>query len=149
MTDRPREIDHDEALVLLDGARGATVASAEAGEDRGLLLRFEPRLDGTPSALALQIEGSGWRLEDAARVLVSDHDPVEVMARVPTLLEGRDLTSVEVERPSLSTTFSFGGLVVKTFTLYTTDYDAWTLRLSNNHVLAASPGGRWTCTPRA
>lgn len=67
---------------------------------------------------------AGWRLENATEVIAASEDDREELARKVAVLDGRILTKIIIEQPSLSARFEFDqGLVLATFSLYSADYE--------------------------
>jgi hypothetical protein len=84
---------------------------------------------------------SAWRIETPQAVLASSEDPRETLAGAVRVLDGKVLAGVRVEPPSLSATFSFvDGTVLRTFSIFSADYEHWMVYLPDGQVVTAGPG---------
>jgi hypothetical protein len=82
-----------------------------------------------------------WRIETADEVLACSEDPRDFLATAVPRLDGHPLTGVTVEQPSLSAAFSFGDeLVLRTFSIYSDEYEHWMFYLPGGDVFTAGPG---------
>lgn len=84
---------------------------------------------------------SAWRIETGTSVVASSEDPRETLENAVRVLDGRVLTGVQIEQPSLSTVFTFDdGTVLRTFTIFTAGYEHWMVYLPGGEVITAGPG---------
>lgn len=88
---------------------------------------------------------SAWRIETAQEIIASSEDPREALEAAVRHLDGRSLSEIRIERPSLSTVFSFsGGTVLRTFSIFSKDYEHWMFYLPDGSVFTAGPGSTWS-----
>jgi hypothetical protein len=132
----------DELLASLSGAYGLKAWRAELGYGSFVTIEFGERQPGTDyGSYHLWIYMASWRLEDANRMLAASEDHRDELAEKVPILDGRALTSIAVEYPSLSTRFEFeGGLSLVTFSVYSTDTEHWKLFRPDGMVVTAEAG---------
>ncbi|MFI7542212.1 hypothetical protein [Actinoplanes sp. NPDC049599] len=88
---------------------------------------------------------SAWRIETTQQIIASSEDAREKLEPAVKVLDGHTLHNAEVQWPSLSATFHFdGGLVLRTFSIFSAEYDHWLFYLPDEHVLTAGPGSTVT-----
>ncbi len=88
---------------------------------------------------------SAWRIENATTVFVASEDPREQLEKAVPCLDGKVVSRISVERPSLSTTCEFAdGTVLRTFSVFSAEYEHWMLNLPDGTVLTAGPGTVWS-----
>lgn len=132
----------DEVIASLSGAYGLTAWGSELGYGSFVTVSFgerQPRSDH--GSYFLWIYMAPWRLEDAKAVLAGseDEDRAEVAKKV-AMLDGRALTGIVVEYPSLSARFDFeGGLVLTAFSESRTD-EHWMFFRPDGMVITSGPG---------
>jgi hypothetical protein len=133
----------------LDAAVGRTAWGATLGTGSFLTVEFGDRVEQPPGKahgeFHLWVYQSAWRIEMPGAVLGSSEDPRESLAASVRYLDGRALTAITVEAPSLSATFSFtDGLTLRTFSVVTADADHWMFFVPGGDVLTAGPGPSWS-----
>jgi hypothetical protein len=88
---------------------------------------------------------SAWRIETEREIIASSEDPREKLAAAVRHLDDKVLAGVEVERPSLSVTLRFSdGTVLRTFSIFSTEYEHWMFFQPDGTVITAGPGSTWT-----
>lgn len=139
--------DHAAVSAALAAAYGQRVWGTALGIGSFLTLEIgaqrPPRelKGGAHGAFHLWIYCTAWRIETAGSVIASSEDPREELESAVTVLDGHTLRNAEVQWPSLSASFYFdGGLVLRTFSLFTADYDHWLFYQPDGTVLTAGPG---------
>lgn len=133
------EATYDETSALLERLLGRAVVAAEVEDEAVLLLDFTGDSAGS-GGFTLASYACGWRLETAQAVLAWSQDPKELLVDPVARLVGQVLKAVEVEPPSLSATFTFDDVVLKSFLIVTRGLAQWTLTLPDGSVLAAGAG---------
>jgi hypothetical protein len=84
---------------------------------------------------------SAWRIETPQEIIASSEDPREQLASSIRHLDGKVLARVIVEAPSLSATFHFeGGTLLRTFSIFSKEYEHWMFFLADGTVFTAGPG---------
>ncbi|MEO3930482.1 hypothetical protein ABGB07_42540 [Micromonosporaceae bacterium B7E4] len=132
----------------LSAAVGRTAWGTALGIGSFLTVEFGDRIE-RPQGKAhgefhLWVYQSAWRIEMQGAVLASSEDPREALEESVRYLDGRALTAIAIEAPSLSATFSFtDGLVLRTFSVFTADVDHWMFYLPGGDVFTAGPGPTW------
>ena len=137
----------DEVVASLTAAYGLHAWGTNLGQGSFLTIELgEPKVPGsTHGPYHLWISTAGWRIEDGMSMLAGSEDNRDQLAGKVAVLEGRKLSSVAVEPPSLSARFAFeGGLVLITFSLHSTDQDHWMLFRPDGTVLTMGPGSTWS-----
>ena len=140
----------DEVVASLTAAYGLQAWGTRLGHGSFLTVELgESEATGRAyGRYHLWIYMAGWRIEDGMTMLAASEDDRDELAGKVTVLDGRKLTSVTVEHPSLSARFEFeGGLVLITFSLYSTDEDHWMLFRPDGNVLTMGPGSSWSVEP--
>ena len=140
----------DEVVASLTAAYGLTAWGTKLGQGSFLTLELgEPVTPGGERGrYHLWIYLAAWRIEDETDVLAGSEDDHDGLAGKVTVLDGRRLASISVEHPSLSTRFEFeGGLVLITFSVYSTDGEHWMLFRPDGTVLTMGPGSSWSVGP--
>jgi hypothetical protein len=142
----------DEVVASLTATYGLTAWGTKLGYGSFLDLELgesvAPR--GERGLYHLWIYLAVWRIEDGSTILAGSEDDHDELATKVTVLDGRKLASVTVEHPSLSTRFEFeGGLVLITFSVYSSDGEHWMLFRPNGTVLTMGPGSTWRVGPSA
>jgi len=128
---------------LTAGLIGLPAWGAEVGHGSFVTMNFGAALAQEPEygEFFLWVFCTAWRIEDPERVVGSCEDEREEMQAAVGRLEGKRLLSVAVESLSLSARFEFDeGLVLRTFSIFTTDTDHWMLRLPSGQWVHAGPG---------
>jgi len=88
---------------------------------------------------------SAWRIESPQEIIASSEDPREQLASAVRHLDGKVLTRITIERPSLSATFDFeDGTVLRTFAIFSKEYEHWMFYLPDGRVFTAGPGSTWS-----
>jgi hypothetical protein len=88
---------------------------------------------------------SAWRIETPTEIVASSEDPREVLEPTVKFLDGRTLSGIHLEPPSLSSTFTFDdGARLRTFSIFTKDFDHWMFYLPSGEVFTAGPGAAWS-----
>jgi hypothetical protein len=134
----------------LGAAVGRTAWGTALGAGSFLTVEFGDRVEQPGKAhgeFHLWVYQSAWRIEMPGAVLASSEDPREALEQSVRYLDGRALTAIAIEAPSMSATFSFtDGLVLRTFSVYTADADHWMFYLPSGDVFTAGPGpaGSWS-----
>ena len=140
-----RPVPHQEAVTLLTGALGARVVEAQLGYGSFVTIDFSgERRANKPRGYYLWIYMCYWRLETTEEVVASCEDPRDVLAGLVPRLNGKTLTAVEVERPSLSTVFRFEDLVLKTFSISSAESEHYMFFVPGGDVLSSGPGEQWS-----
>lgn len=147
MSDTPEAAAH--------GMIGLSVWGAELGHGSFLTLEFgEPEPDDPArGAYHLWIYQCAWRIEHGTELGAGCYDSESRIAASLHRINGRTITALEIERPSLSTTFIFDDARLITFETYTegTDYDdrpeQWMLFRPDQRVLSVGPGSAWRLSP--
>ena len=88
----------------------------------------------------------GWRVDTGERIVAGSADPVDVLSRTVTVLEGQRLNATLIESPSLDTTWEFETATVRVFPVYYGgDGDAvyWTAEVPDVGMVVAGPGLSW------
>lgn len=84
---------------------------------------------------------SAWRIETTDTVVASSEDDRDVLVEAVRHLDGRTLTAIDVEQPSLSAAFRFSdGTTLRTFSIFSDGYEHWMLYLPDGRVVTAGPG---------
>ena len=115
-----------------------------------LTLEFgEPRiLDGgfIGGEWRLWVYCCSWRLETDDEVLVACEDDRADIARIIPVLEDQKLTAVQITRPALETTFTFGNNhFLRIFPIYSMDdHEHWMLFMPGGNILVIGPGTTWS-----
>jgi hypothetical protein len=79
------------------------------------------------------------------QIVASSEDPRERLQGAVRYLDGRELSLVRMEQPSLSAAFYFDdGIVLRTFSIYSADHEHWMLYLPDGNVFTAGPGTSWS-----
>ncbi|WP_152364887.1 hypothetical protein [Microlunatus speluncae] len=113
---------------------------------------------GTPATDApdrgeyqLRLCRCSWRIEFGDELGAGEEDSDDRIDAAVGSLDGRALTAVIFEQPSLSTTFTFGDARLITFEIYTDPQvdgtEQWILLRPDNQVLAVGPGKNWRLSP--
>ena len=137
----------DEVVASLTAAYGLEAWGTKLGHGSFLTVEL-----GDPTASSnghgryhLWIYLAVWRIEDGSPVLAGSEDDRDELAGKVTVLDGRKLTSIAVEHPSLSTRFEFeGGLVLITFSVSSHEDEHWMLFRPDGTVLTMGPGSTWS-----
>jgi hypothetical protein len=140
----------DEVVASLTAAYGLEAWGTTLGHGSFLTLELGESVapGGERGRYHLWIYLAAWRIEDGSTVLAGSEDDHDELAGKVTVLDGRKLASITVEHPSLSTRFEFeGGLVLITFSVYSTDGEHWMLFRPNGTVLTMGPGPTWSVEP--
>jgi hypothetical protein len=88
---------------------------------------------------------SAWRIENPREIIASSEDPREQLKTAVKHLDGRTISRITVERPSLSAAFEFAdGTMLRTFSIFSKDYEHWIFYLPNGEVFTAGPGSNWS-----
>jgi hypothetical protein len=95
----------------------------------------------------LCVKWCGWRLQADNELIAASNDPHEMDAMIECL-NGKFITSIDIERPSLLTTITFNeGLLLRLFPTRAEreydDEDFWKLFTPDKHVLTIGPGTQW------
>ena len=125
------------------GLIGLPAWGVELGDGSFVTVNF-----GAPSAqdpkcgeFFLWVYYTAWRIEDPERIVGCYGDEREEMQAAVARLEGKRLLSIEVEGLSLSARFEFDdGLVLRTFSIYTTATEHWALQIPSGQWAVAGPG---------
>jgi len=138
----------DDPLAQIDAklaaAVGEVVRGCALGADGVLTVKF-----GEQGAFRLMIHQSAWRIETGTTVIASSQDDRASSEPLVRQLDGRTLTGIVVELPSLSATFAFSdSLRLKTFSVFTQEAEHWMLHLPDGETFTAGPGTQWTSGPR-
>ena len=100
---------------MLDGAVRQTVVKSKLGHGSFITVDFAGDFQiGRVGVLPVGVRG-GLADRDVRRGHCFFPDPREALIDLVPQLNDRVLTAVAVERPSLSTVFTFGGLRLRTF----------------------------------
>lgn len=95
----------------------------------------------------LCVHSCGWRLQAGSEVLTSSEDRHEYMDPALERLNGKFITSIEIERPSMLTTVTFTeDLFLRLFPIRAEreyDEDFWTLYTPDRDALIIGPGTQW------
>jgi hypothetical protein len=89
---------------------------------------------------------SAWRIETQTAIIASSEDPRDALQTAISHLDGRTLVGVQLEAPSTAATFEFSdGTVLRTFPIFSKDYEHWMFYLPDGSVFTAGPGteGSW------
>ncbi|WP_117214663.1 hypothetical protein [Allorhizocola rhizosphaerae] len=88
---------------------------------------------------------SAWRIETPAEIVASSEDPREFLEPTVRSLDGRTLSDIQLDMPSLSSTFAFSdGTRLRTFSIFSKDFDHWMFYLPGGEVFTAGPGSTWS-----
>jgi hypothetical protein len=143
----PEANDQAAVSAALAAAYGQRVWGSALGHGSFLTLELGAvRAAGEPGrgprgVFHLWIYCAAWRIETAAEMIACSEDPRERLQSVVTVLDGHTLRAAQVQWPSLSASFHFdGGLVLRTFTLTTAEYEHWFFYQPDETVLTAGPG---------
>jgi hypothetical protein len=140
----------DDVVASLTAAYGLKAWGTKLGHGSFLTVELgEPETaGGVHGKFHLWVYLAGWRLENATEVIAASEDDREELARKVAMLDGRILTRIIIEQPSLSARFEFDqGLVLATFSLYSAEYEHWMLYRLDGTVLTAGPGSSWSVEP--
>jgi hypothetical protein len=135
------------------GLIGLPVWGAKPGHGSFLTLEFgEPRAgDPEQGSYHLWIYQCAWRIEFGAEIGAGSEDPDERIGAAVGRLNGRRLTAITFERPSLSTIFTFEGARLVTFEIFTDPavdrMEQWLLFRPDRLVLGVGPGSAWQLSP--
>lgn len=131
----------------LAAAVGSTAWGAALGVGSFLTVEFGPeRAVQDPKqrchgAFHLWVYCSAWRIETATAIIASSEDPRERLEATVRHLDGRTLSGIRIERPSLSASFTFDdGTVLRTFSIFSEEYEHWMFYLPGGSVFTAGPG---------
>lgn len=146
---------NDEATpeAAAGGLVGLTGWGAQQGHGSFLDLQFGPPREGDPKrgAFHLWIQQCAWRIEHGAELGAGSEDSEDRIAAALARLDGRVVTAITLQRPSLSTTFEFGDSRLITFETATDPADdhaeQWLLFRPDNLVLSVGPGSAWQLSP--
>lgn len=139
----------------VQGVIGLPTWSARQGHGSFLTFEFgdQHETDGYKrGAWHLWVQMTGWRIEDADRVLAACEDGREVISAALSVLEGRPLSSITATRPALDTVFDFSGVLLRTFSLESrrsddATVDNWWMFRPDRQVLQLTTAGSWTLAP--
>ena len=93
----------------------------------------------------LWIYCSAWRLELQDALLAASEDGRTDMETALSRLDGAMVTRVVVEWPSLSLSLELdGGLRLRTFSIFSRDYEHWHLYTPDGRAYTAGPGSEWS-----
>lgn len=100
----------------------------------------------------LIVWAASWRLEENGQILAAEGDEVPVVEAVLTRLQDRTLTGVSTDGPALDTTFDFGGLLLRTFSVCTRpdgDHNiaSWAVYRPSGDVVVMKYAGTWQTQP--
>jgi hypothetical protein len=88
---------------------------------------------------------STWRIASAWDIVAASEDPRELLETAVRYLDGRPLSAIRIERPSLSTVFEFGeDTALRTFSIFSKEYEHWMFYLPDGTVFTAGPGATWS-----
>ncbi|MFE9423622.1 hypothetical protein ACFYNO_11750 [Kitasatospora sp. NPDC006697] len=141
-----RSVDLARAQRLIAPLLGEPAWRVEQGYGSYVTMEFGPPLPPDTGGFVhgrwhLWIQMAAWRLETADRVIAGSED--QGLQQALSRLEGRPLTAVTIQPPSLAAVFDFDGLRLVTFPIYRSDpedgeFDHWLLWLGNGEVLVAA-----------
>jgi len=119
----------------------------------GILLEFGAPAPDAPDRgeYQLQLCQCSWRIEFGDELGAGEEDSDDRINAAVGNLNGRVLTAVIFEQPSLSTTFTFGDTRLITFEIYTDPQvdgtEQWILFQPDNLALSVGPGSTWRLSP--
>src|SRR5215211_7238300 len=101
-------------------ATGKTAWAATLGVGSFLTVEFGERVEQEKGKVHgefhLWIYCSAWRIETPSQIVASSEDPREVLEPIVSYLDGRTLSSIQLDLPSMSSTFVFSdGTRLRTF----------------------------------
>lgn len=124
---------------------GKKVWGVSLGVGSFVTFEFGPKIRTSAGSVRgewlLWIYCCAWRIERGSRVLAASEDDRPLMKKMVKLLTGKKLTRVAVTSLLMDTSFVFeGGLVLKTFGVYSRDAEHWMLFTPEHKVLTIGPG---------
>lgn len=131
---------------LVRPLHGATVAKATVSPLGTLRLELRGPGDDTRPAHRLRIYTIGWRVDTGERAVAGSADPVDILSRTVTVLEGQRLNDTLIESPSLETTWEFETTTLRAFPVYygdNRDSVYWTAEVPGVGMVVAGPGLTW------
>ncbi|MFC7619195.1 hypothetical protein [Microlunatus sp. GCM10028923] len=132
---------------------GRSAWGARQGHGSFLDLQFGPAREADPKrgAFHLWIYQCAWRIEHGAELGAGSEDSHDRIEAALARLNGRAVTAITLQRPSLSTTFEFGDSRLITFETATDPADdhaeQWLLFRPDDLVLGVGPGSAWQLSP--
>lgn len=130
-------------------ATGKTAWGTTLGVGSFLTVEFGDRVEQEKGKVHgefhLWVYCSAWRIETSSQIVASSEDPREVLEPVVSYLDGRTLSSIQLDLPSMSSTFAFSDdMRLRTFSIFSKDFDHWMFYLPGGEVFTAGPGSTWS-----
>ena len=127
------------------GALGKRVWGASLGVGSFLTLELGAKTETSGGYVHgewhLWIYCCAWRIERSSRVLAASEDDRSLIKRTVRLLNGKKLTRLDVTHLLMDASFAFeGGLILRTFGIYSRNAEHWMLFTPDQSVLTVGPG---------
>ncbi|MET8356297.1 hypothetical protein [Micromonospora sp. NPDC005171] len=96
----------------------------------------------------VRVYSIAWRIESESDVVVGAGDDGDVLRRAVAIVDGKVLRAVQVEAPSLDTTFAFDGCRLRVFPVTARSgpggWQQWSLRSPAGRIVDIGPGASWS-----
>ena len=136
-------IDLDVFAQMTSDLIGLEAWGAAVGHGSFVTMNFGRPLDDDPltGEFFLWLYCCSWRIERGDSVVAVCEDDRERMQAGVSLLNGQRLLRIDVDAVSLSATFWFStDIVLRTFSIYSTEVEHWMMRLPDGQWITAGPG---------
>ncbi len=130
-------------------AIGQTVWGAALGVGSFVTLEFGRSVEDSRGKVHgefhLWIYCTAWRIESMEKVIASSEDAREELQTLVPQLNGKLLSGIDIDPISLSAIFSFvDGTALRTFSVFSKEYEHWMFYLPDDQVFSAGPGASWS-----